>query len=295
MSAERDPRSRHGSQGAAPGRLAVLEADGFADRIQGGSTRLRFDPYFHSISPLSNWRSGRRVLDTHLLNFVPQGEGWVECEGRTHPFRAGAFIWFSPGAAHEVVFNPAMRHYMKFALWSGASQYRLRDDFVIVENAWELAYFSEQILRELNQELPLRDLRCRAMLTMLFTSMQRKRRQAARGARLLNRAQQRRLRRFVSRNVHRGLSAADLAGAVELSLDYFSRVFKQTYGLSPREWLLRERMRLAVGRMATTDHTLQQIAFQLGYHYPYLFSRQFKQVFGMSPRAYRRQHAELAR
>jgi len=275
--------------------LVAADAGRLAALISGGGSSVRFALHFHGISSFSHWRSGPRNVATHILNFVTRGEGHVAFRGRTVPFRAGAVIWMSPGSEHEIVFDPAERHFMKFSVQAGGRRYRLSEDVIVVDDAWELLYFSEQILWELNQELPFRSLRCRAMLTMLLTSMQRHRRPRPRGGYLLNRAQQRRITRYVEANVHEGLTAADLARALGLSHDYFSRVFKHTYGIPPREWLLRERMRLAVTRMTTTNETLQEIAFGLGYNYPYLFSRQFKKVFGISPRTYRRQHAELAR
>lgn len=80
----------------------------------------------------------------------------------------------------------------------------------------------------------------------------------------------------------------DLARMAGLSADYFSRQFKKTYGLPPREWLLRQRLKQACGLLAETDERISQIAIRLGYPDVYLFSRQFAAEFGHSPRAWRR-------
>jgi AraC-like DNA-binding protein len=86
------------------------------------------------------------------------------------------------------------------------------------------------------------------------------------------------------------LTTRDLARIAGLSADYFSRQFRLAYGMPPREWLLRQRLRHAAGLLAETDERISQIAIRLGYPDIYLFSRQFTAEFGSSPRAWRRSH-----
>jgi AraC-like DNA-binding protein len=81
-----------------------------------------------------------------------------------------------------------------------------------------------------------------------------------------------------------------LAGVTNLSPDYFARLFKQTYGVIPRTWLVQEKMRLASVELVTTRKSITQVATELGYTDLYLFSRQFKQVCGCSPREFRLRH-----
>ena len=80
----------------------------------------------------------------------------------------------------------------------------------------------------------------------------------------------------------------DLAVELHLSADYFSRAFRRTFSVSPRRWLLNERIRLAAMLLAKPGLSVSEVAYQFGYRDVYLFSRQFKQVFGLSPRFFQR-------
>jgi AraC-like DNA-binding protein len=78
-----------------------------------------------------------------------------------------------------------------------------------------------------------------------------------------------------------------LAKAAGLSLDYFTRVFHRSHGLSPRQWLVQQRLSYAVVLLQETPLRIGEIAQRLGYANPHLFSRQFSAFFGRSPRSFR--------
>jgi len=83
------------------------------------------------------------------------------------------------------------------------------------------------------------------------------------------------------------LKPRDMAKAVGLSPDYFSRVFHRSHAISPRQWLVQERLSYAVVLLQETPLRIGEIAQRLGYANPHLFSRQFSAYFGRSPRSYR--------
>jgi AraC-like DNA-binding protein len=83
-------------------------------------------------------------------------------------------------------------------------------------------------------------------------------------------------------------TAPDLASTLDLTTYYFTRVFRRTFGRSPRAWLMRERMRRAADELVETSRSIKSVAYSLGYADLYLFSRQFRAAMGKSPRSYRR-------
>jgi AraC family transcriptional regulator len=93
--------------------------------------------------------------------------------------------------------------------------------------------------------------------------------------------------RFASASLQT-LTVAAMAQAVSLSPHHFSRAFRTTFGVSPREWLLQQRMIAARSRLETTSDTVEQIAIDLGYSSGSQFCRAFRARFGVSPRVYRR-------
>ena|GEM_PF-2981022 len=70
---------------------------------------------------------------------------------------------------------------------------------------------------------------------------------------------------------------------------HLTRVFKDVYGLTPRQFHEQERLRSAAGRLRVTALPVGQIALDHGYRDISVFTRAFTRVIGVSPISYRRQ------
>jgi AraC family transcriptional regulator len=80
---------------------------------------------------------------------------------------------------------------------------------------------------------------------------------------------------------------AALADLVELSAFHFSRVFKQSTGLSPSRYFIRLRMEEARRLLIETDHSIINIALAVGYGSPSHFASVFRKHTGVPPSTYR--------
>jgi AraC-like DNA-binding protein len=145
---------------------------------------------------------------------------------------------------------------------------------------------------EASFEPPFAKERMRALLLGLLTELARSQ-SAAQPRNLLSRSQRARIAQVVGEASRRWPAPSDLARAVELSPDYFTRCFRRTYNVPPRRWLLEERMRLATVRLLESNATISQLARELGYEDVFTFSRVFKSVHGLSPTHYRQQHGTV--
>lgn len=82
----------------------------------------------------------------------------------------------------------------------------------------------------------------------------------------------------------------EMAGLCHLSEAAFARQFRALTGLSPHQWLKRERLSEARRLMlASPTAALTEIALHCGFHDAAHFSRAFRQEQGCSPREWRRQ------
>jgi AraC-like DNA-binding protein len=81
----------------------------------------------------------------------------------------------------------------------------------------------------------------------------------------------------------------ELARLCSMSERHFFRGFKMTVGLSPIDWLRRERIRLAQRKLLNGGHSVKEISDQVGYNDVFFFSRDFKRQTGWSPSEYRRE------
>lgn len=92
---------------------------------------------------------------------------------------------------------------------------------------------------------------------------------------------------FIRANLDRTISVDDLAGEVGMSPSHFGRVFKETLGQTPMQYVLAYRIEQAVEMMKDASLPLGSIALDCGFADQAHFSRSFKQITGQTPRQYR--------
>lgn len=83
------------------------------------------------------------------------------------------------------------------------------------------------------------------------------------------------------------VSTAKLARQVGVSASQFNRRFRQAFGTSLRQYLLRIRVEAATQMLVKTDETVVAIALDCGFHDHSHFSRSFKRLMHCSPTDYR--------
>jgi AraC family transcriptional regulator len=84
-----------------------------------------------------------------------------------------------------------------------------------------------------------------------------------------------------------GLSLDELAACAHLSPWHFARQFKASTGLAPHQYVLCRRMELAKRLLLTTDRSVQDIAWDMGFENQSHFRRQFCKYVGVMPGAMR--------
>lgn len=83
------------------------------------------------------------------------------------------------------------------------------------------------------------------------------------------------------------ISVEALAGLAELSPFHFSRVFKEATGMSPLQYVTRERITVAQQWIRETSRSLIEIGMDVGYTSPSHFAKVFRRVTGTTPTEFR--------
>ena len=85
------------------------------------------------------------------------------------------------------------------------------------------------------------------------------------------------------------ITISELAQRLNLDRTYFSVIFKEKIGISPKQYLLNYRMNTAASLIAQGNISISVAAYSVGYSDLYVFSKMFKRHFGVSPTAYMKQ------
>lgn len=83
------------------------------------------------------------------------------------------------------------------------------------------------------------------------------------------------------------ISLQELSATFNVSAYYLAHVFKDRYGYSPMQYVLRRRIGEAQSLLINSQLSITDIASYVGYDHPSHFNRQFSKYVGMPPRKYR--------
>ncbi len=100
--------------------------------------------------------------------------------------------------------------------------------------------------------------------------------------------QARRAAEMIRESLDTNIRMTELARECSLSVSYFARAFRTTFGMSPYRWLLERRIDRAKVLLATADLPIADIAIRSGFSDQASFSRAFARIVGSSPARWRR-------
>lgn len=92
---------------------------------------------------------------------------------------------------------------------------------------------------------------------------------------------------YIKDNLEKPIRLDELAAMVHLDKSYLVRLFRDSYGLTPIQMLIRLRMELACDLITNTDLSIGQIAQKCGYPSPSYFSAEYKKHYGVTPATHR--------
>lgn len=95
---------------------------------------------------------------------------------------------------------------------------------------------------------------------------------------------------YIAMNSVHCVSVKQLAKSVGYSYDYFRHKFKEYYGISAKEYILKERISVVKELLANSDKPLCEIATACGFESQSHMSVAFKKLEGATPNQYRKMH-----
>ena len=243
------------------------------------------------------WSTGWRNLPSWMVYAIRQGEATVEV-------RESGGVQKAPVAAGTLIVVPAHTPFCltgvmfpltasRFRFYIDEEPQRDRPAFIGQGDA-----AADVLLRETIAEIAQKDgfahrLQARSLLVALFVSVGRRHIRVTHQKRVLTPVQQQQIHlwcaQWLSEQPNQAACADDVAELLGLSSDYCTRLFRATFGVAPRGWLLAQRLQHIAGLLEESSETIASIAARFGYANPALLSSQFSKQFGCSPRVYRQQ------
>ena len=97
----------------------------------------------------------------------------------------------------------------------------------------------------------------------------------------------RRVKEFINANLETDLSLAEIAAASDLSQYHFARAFRTTTGLTPQQYLMRQRVERAKELLAKNDLPIVEISLRTGFKNQSHFTTLFRKYTKFTPKLWR--------
>jgi len=256
--------------------------------------RARVSP--HAIYPSNahpsgyyfNWKNGR-ILSEFQLNYITEGTGMYENELGHFPIRPGTMILVRPGIRHRykpesdtgwvenyIGFDGELAHKLlsyEFFNTSDVYHYGARE---------ELIDTYDKIFGLVQEEAPgYQQIASGLIVKLLGYLISLHKRRNFSGKYIEQVIQKARFQ--MREQLDHKVDLRQLAQTHHIGYAYLRKMFKQYTGVSPHQYHLEMRIMGARERLLSSDRSIKEICFELGFESVHYFSRIFKKKTGMSP------------
>lgn len=94
---------------------------------------------------------------------------------------------------------------------------------------------------------------------------------------------------YLDINYAEKIKLQDMAKSFGIHPNYLTRIFHETYGISPKQYIMDLKLKKARRLLTTTELSVSVIASSLGFDDQLAFSKVFKKEYSVSPTEYRKQ------
>ena len=95
---------------------------------------------------------------------------------------------------------------------------------------------------------------------------------------------------IMEENYMNPISVPELAYLSGRSLSSFKRDFQSTFGISPTEWIRNHRLKKARSLLISSDISVADVCYTVGFENPTHFTRLFKEKYGIAPSKFSKQN-----
>ena len=155
------------------------------------------------------------------------------------------------------------------------------------QNSIEIASLLNKIISICSSSLPLKDiladLNLQELIVNIIQSQNRMDLTQLDGVSNLNANPLAYITGFIKANITEDIKLGVLSEKACMSKATFYRSFKKEYGISPLEYILSEKIKLAKALLSNPKNSIKSVAFECGFHDVNYFARLFKKMESITP------------
>lgn len=252
-----------------------------------------YPPVKHPAGYYFNWENGR-VLNEFQINYITQGSGILETKSGTFPIKAGSLLIIRPGVWHRYKPHKSgwKEHYIGFD-GEMAERFLSQPQFPIdlpVLNPGvreELIDTYYKIFGLITEEQPgFQQIASGMVVKLLGYLISFGKRKEFAGKRIATVIEEARFK--IRQNVEKQIEMDKLAAEYHIGYSWFRKMFKSYTGVSPHQYHLELKIMRARELLLSTDKSIKEISFELGFQSIHYFSRIFKNKTGKNPSGFRK-------
>ena len=95
---------------------------------------------------------------------------------------------------------------------------------------------------------------------------------------------------YIRININKNISAKAVSEKFKYNCDYLSKLFKKTFDIGIKEYIIKEKINIAKDMLLTTDFSIKEISAKLGFRDENLFIKFFMYHEKISPGKFRNKY-----
>lgn len=239
---------------------------------------IRFCESFNGMSPL--WDYSRHRHPHIELVYRKTGYGRTDTVEGAQNFSFFDTMVYPVGCWHQDKFEANSKN-LCYCLWVDMPGVTLQRPMQVQDRSGKLGHLFHSIYEEYNRAAPSEELLSLMVRTLLIQTLIFDEEAPPTIAD--------RIKQYLNAHLSEKITLDELAAMSFVSKSYLSKQFKQMTGKTIIEYLNEARIENAKLLLITTDKTVEEIAYEVGFDSPKYFFRIFKQQVGMTPLGFAQQ------
>lgn len=230
------------------------------------------------------WRLKTRTIWNHELVLIIGGHGKVSISGREYKLSAGMLLYFYPDLLHSMAADESYLEFYGVHFSLPPDMDKLPFPEITYVTAPRLRIAFDDLNAAYGQHAYLIEWRYRILLQqIIYTLLVDRQQNSPSDAKRVNRTID-----VIRRDIAHRYTIEELCRTAGMKKSLFIRVFKETTGYSPIQYVLKLRIEHAKKLLCDSDAKIEKIAAECGFSDPFYFSRLFKKQCGASPLQFRK-------